>query len=312
MKKIIYSSLFFITAMVLMNSCQNEQVLESENLNDMVQETEEVISSGEDFDRISIEKNTLIFETIEYYDYLMNHKNRNISNEVIEYVNNSGFQSFRKLNKGSENFGDEFIESILDGNRIVRIGEWFIKINPMEEKVLVINQDIKNAYELLVREKEGNAMIYTFSTADNVLEYLAHPEEMENKGLFCGDSGVGSRSSQSYFSDLIVSGNRIILEHRKYGVWFKLQTRMYVETGGFNATVKLNYSIKKYKKTCKDLVSLPTGIVTYTIGVGNTNVISYGTRNYNKYHIKADAKKYNVYNGTLIGSTGIVEIRVNM
>lgn len=313
MKKIIYLGLVLMTVISTLVSCQKEELpTTSENSEALTVDTENTSSLGKNFDKITIKDNRLSFESIAYYENLINHKNDDITNQIIDLVNTSNFQSYNKSNNRSNyEIKDDFIASILDENRIVKIGDWFIKINPKQEVVLAIHEKENNAYNSLVKANDESNTIHKFSTADNVLEYLSHPEQINNRALFCNDDGVGARSYTNHFVGYANHNDRIVLEHRKYGIWFKLQTKCYV-ISGFNKIIRLNYTNKTYKKTCKNIVNLPTGEVSAVMGDYYNNVISYGTRNYNKYHIKVSAQIFNNYTGAFIGSTGFAEIKANM
>jgi hypothetical protein len=126
---------------------------------------------------------------------------------------------------------------------------------------------------------------------------------------------VGDRSSEAYFGNPNSSSNRAILEHRKFGIYFKIQVKVFSPIF-YNQMAKFNFTKKSYKKTCQTMVNMTLGLYTTPLFNGDYNyVLTDGTRNFNKYWIRIETgeRGTNVYGYVKDADLNhALEIRVNM
>lgn len=114
---------------------------------------------------------------------------------------------------------DEYFASILNANLVVQIGDQIFHINPSAERVYVLPAAYENEYSDLVNENTRNPHIRTFSTNDDVIEAIQGGPNGQETLLFCTQSGIGGRYSQT----LMGGGNKLATaEFKKYGIFFSL------------------------------------------------------------------------------------------
>ena len=120
-------------------------------------------------------------------------------------------------------YSEPFIDAILNEDKIVKIGEWYININMQTEKVYVISEDENNAYQSLLSNSNRN--IKVFSINDDVLDHLTNKTAPEDRG--CG--GIGGYDQVS--PKVYVVGStwyQSEMHFNRFGVYFTLK-------GGFDS-----------------------------------------------------------------------------
>jgi len=137
----------------------------------------------------------------------------------VKHVNESSFNSFGKSNPESTLFDDDFMNAILDKNKIVKIGDWFIKINPETEKVLALSSTEESAYEGLLLETSRDIKI--FATEDDVIYHLSTNTTPEDRS--CGGIGSGTYNSALVTHSSTGINFRSFVKFSKYGVFFVLK-----------------------------------------------------------------------------------------
>lgn len=194
-------------------------------------------------------------------------------------------------------FDDDFMEAILDKNKIVKIGEWFIKINPETEKVLALASTEESAYEGLVTE--SNREIKLFSTQDDVIFHLATNTSPDDRA--CGGIGSGS-----YLSPLVLHPGtgeyfRSYVQFNKYGVFFVLKAG-YASSIPFGTYFNKFLEIKANEAWCKRKPCGDSNIKTASAGsTGNRTANNYeyvfyqNTRNLNGFYFYVRANFEGIY-----------------
>ena len=129
---------------------------------------ENSINDGQIFE----ENGVLCFRTIGYYESIVNYKDDSKTRALIGFVAQSSFISFGRTYPEDTVFEDDFMWAILNPDRIVKIGEWFIKINPGAGEVLAVQDSSVNAYTILLTENRSDAALRIFSIHDDVLDIL--------------------------------------------------------------------------------------------------------------------------------------------
>jgi hypothetical protein len=311
MKKI----LFAIALGVLMITCQERESFESNQITRPPASAAQKLTAV-DTRKIRIEDGVLTFESIEFYESIVDFEDYSKVAFTIKHIENMKFNSYRKLNPSSNIFGDAFIESILNKDQMVRIGEWLIHFDVANQQIDAVNSSITKNNAI----KQEHT---TFSNTENVLEFLSNPKQLQarSKNGLCGESGVEDRDDKGWYTS-VTGGptsdiNAAWLRHKKFGIYFKLQTEC---TSPFiaNQYFWLTYDKKQYKKTCDPEVYMGTGTVWSPLsGPGWTEVLSQGTKNFNKYWVRiTNGGRCTLKpNGTLSYDDNLVlvpiEIRVN-
>lgn len=290
MKKLIFG-LAMALVLVNCNKEKNQPNLSKQN-GPAFQTSEEQKLTPVETDKITIENGVLSFESVAFYQSIADFEDYSKISFTVNHLNSLTFNSFGKANPTSKLFSDEFIGAILNKDQIVKIGDWLIKINPSTQKVFAISSQVENAYNLVVSEKETNSSMLTFSTTENVLEALSGNQTK------CSEDGVGEREDYCYYVPGPTSNsNRCYLRHKKFGIYFKIQTEC---TSPLlpNQYFWITYSTKQYKKKCDAAVYMSPGTVwsPLTQFGGWNDVLAQGTTNFSKYWVTITAAGICTYN----------------
>lgn len=82
----------------------------------------------------------------------------------------------------------DFLQKILNEDYIVKIGEWLIKIDKINEKALALNEKYSNQYSDLAASDTSNKNILIYDTSEEILTLLQNGEKSNvsrTSGLFC-------------------------------------------------------------------------------------------------------------------------------
>ncbi|MEO0776445.1 MAG: hypothetical protein AAFW73_13795 [Bacteroidota bacterium] len=263
-------------------------------------------------DQLSINGNLLVFESLEYYQSIVDH-GEDMSEAlegdpilveldgvaervVIDYVEANGFPSYGSIHGESSEFDQEFMDAILNEDRIVQIGSWLIKIDRNDEKVWTVPATNADAYQGLLQESgEG---VESHSTGDDVLYQLT------NDGL-ARDRGCGGISSGLYpqenkvFIPLQTTLNTFVT-YRRFGIYFDLHAgagyRNYFPPT--NNNIHLTLQIKgpeawRKRRPCRSRHIGRSASGDKRMGFGNTDYswkFYSGSRGLNGFHLFARAR----------------------
>ena len=264
-------------------------------------------------DGLSVQNGVLVFESIEYYQSIVDHGDDmteespdgdplaiiedGIAEQVIEaYVRTIGFDSYGSIVGENSEFDDSFIDAILNEDRIVQIGSWLIKIDRNDEKVWTVPATNADAYQGLLQESgEG---VESHSTGDDVLYQLT------NDGL-ARDRGCGGISSGLYpqenkvFIPLQTTLNTFVT-YRRFGIYFDLHAgagyRNYFPPT--NNNIHLTLQIKgpeawRKRRPCRSRHIGRSASGDKRMGFGNTDYswkFYSGSRGLNGFHLFARAR----------------------
>lgn len=292
MKKLLkISSVVALTLTIA--SCNKEEVTPTNNANqnlpELIQPNEQKLTPIET-EKLSIENGVLTFESIEFYKSIVDHEDYSKMAFTINHLNSlDEFKSFGEINSENTLFDSEFINAIVNADMVVKIGEWFIRINPSSEKVYASNMQSENAYNLVVNETAGNESVLTFSINDNVLEILELDGVAQNK-LGCGEDAADTRHVEGGFGGPATSTNKLRLEHRSYGILFEIQSKCYSPLPA-NQYFWVTYATyKQYEKKCENLVTMPLGTVWSSMNNGSwINQLVGGSTNFYEYSVYVSA-----------------------
>lgn len=281
------------------------------------------------YESVEFENNVISFESIESYEKLINSEVSEV-NELKEYLNEINNFSYKNSEKQIDVLDDELMEVVFNEDLVVKIEDWLIKIIPEREELTVISSNETNAYDKLLLGRDDK--IRMFSTSDDVLDLLQ--QSTSSRELFCRESGVASRYkfSKLYKNGIPLGGaNDLTLEHKKYGIYYKIQIRFNSVTSlTYPRRVFIQYTQKNYKQRCRTFytgtnstISVNHNAYDYTsIALSGatmyhrnyTYIVHSGNRNYHKYWVRMRAGVIDridgndVYNGT----SNYIEIRANM
>lgn len=230
MKKVKYGALFLALVGIGFTSCEKEEVELDKNavensLNDAEKNFELV--DNNDYSHLSVINGVLNFSSIEYYESFFDKMVAGKEGFLQEYTAKLNFKSFNSITIARENGEiDDFVASILDENGIVKIGEWFIKLNFETESVYACSDEHWNAYELVQRENDKD--VYTFTFDEEVLIYLNDPELLEERGWGCSDRSANRKWSQTAIKNITIINNiqmnmQCKVRYSKYGIYFTLK-----------------------------------------------------------------------------------------
>lgn len=187
MKQFFLKSLFIILPGVLLLSCDKESELNDLKPEESHLSKEGIFTDENDYSKLSITNGVLDFKSYEYYESLIN-SNKNV-HFLTQYISRLSFESYGKYHNDIE---DEFLATMLDKNQIVKIGKWYIKVNMQSEMVLASSE--LDGYNIVLNNKEQDKL-YTFSTSEDVFDYLNNSELLHAKGLFCNDPKADKKES---------------------------------------------------------------------------------------------------------------------
>jgi len=324
MKKLIMSGLILATMGVTIISCNKEKVeVESETNTEIhkpdglsIQDQKAKLVDNNDYSKLDLSKGVVEFKTIEYYKSIIDAKdNENKIYFLSKYINESSFKSFGKINPTSQLFDDDFMEAILDKNKIVKIGRWYVKINPEDESVFVSSSENERAYDLVLNETESNTNVYKFSTGDNILEFLSSQPTDERWSWWCSEDGVGSKHVSSgimCIDNYCQNELHGEMHFRRFGIYYSLYLKVYKDNGsGYYMSMdlpKVYYHVK-----CGNTVG-SYSVYGYGWETSNFRYQSYqGSTNLNEIWFKGRVKAQKWINGgwTYVNS-GWLQIRVNV
>ncbi|MBK6951049.1 MAG: hypothetical protein IPH24_03105 [Crocinitomicaceae bacterium] len=231
-------------------------------------------------EKISIENGVLVFESIEFYESIVNFEDYSKVAFTVNYLNSLDFNSFGKANPKSELFDDEFMDAIMNADQVVKIGAWFIRINPETETVSALNDLNISEYSSLISEDFSNTTIVNFSTSDDVLEMLKNNDLISTK-LGCGESGINGYDE--YFSDEFIYSTSWLfdgaLHFNRFGIYYHLFAEAASNVSG---VFKIYINLEP---------------VYYHVKCGITNG-PYNVYNYQHASAYASYQKYSSYQGS--------------
>jgi hypothetical protein len=216
MKKFIFSAL---ALSMVMFSCQKKDISVKDNNNTIEQQTSDVIiETNTQFKGLEVTNDIVYFKTVKDYLSLMELNNEGVNkiDEFVNFMSTTSFESYAKVN--DEKFYDDyFMNSIMNKDKIVKIDEWFILIDPKTEKVLTLSEnDEENAYEMLVNQSSHN--IKEFLVGDDVIDHLVSNTMPEDRS--CGGIGSIHNSETRYIAPGVWYTGHV--KFLRFGVYFTL------------------------------------------------------------------------------------------
>jgi hypothetical protein len=240
----------------------------------------------------------------------------------LKYTSYAERLSFDKSSESDDLLGDDDLAQILNEDWIVQIGDYLYRVNKPTESVYVLPASNVSQYEDLVNENKSNKNIRKFSTEDDVVE-LAESGAEGQKGLFCGESGVGSRSSTNTHgsSPGINTGVTSTLRHSKFGIYFTIVMESYSDWGlsQFKFEFPTSSDQRRFKRRCETVEYVPYSGTSQWQSLMSVSEAKYKIRenvsNFSKYHIRARCNYYQndlfMSQSVLVSTSAWLEIRVN-
>jgi hypothetical protein len=201
------------------------------------------------------------------------------------------------MSKSSENddlLGDDDLAQILNEDWIVQIGDYLYRVIKPTESVYVLPVVNISEYQDLVNENKSNKHIRKFSTEDDVIE-LAESGAEGQKGLFCGEDGVGSRSSSTIHGSQPNTETGVVstLRHSKFGIYFTIVMESYSNDylSQFRFEFPESSDQRKFKRRCETVEYVPYSGTNQWKSLMSVSEAKYKIRenvsNFSKYHIRA-------------------------
>lgn len=270
----------------------------------------------------------LIFETTDDYRKVLNDPTEEIKSKFLQELDNLKYKSYAEhlsLSKSSENddlLGDDDLAQILNEDWIVQIGDYLYRVNKPTESVYVLPASNVSQYQDLVNESKANKNIRKFSTEDDVIE-LAESGAAGQKGLFCGEGGVGSRSASINHGSApnATTGVTSTLRHSKFGIYFTIvmESSSNWVLSQFKFEFPTSSDQRRFKRRCQTVEYVPfsgTNQWTSIMSVAEAKYkIRENTANFSKYHIRARCNYFQndlfMSQSVLVSTSAWLEIRVN-
>lgn len=218
-----------IVFLLLFQSCQKETLEQHKAV---------AVEAKVDFPTISVQNNILTFESIQAYTNIVDHEDYSITDALTKHALSLPFDAYSKSSTKSMDFDSDFIEAILNKDRVVKIGKWFVKINPKTQKVYALSDEFTHEYSLLVADNPQGRHIHQFTTDEDVIELLQNESLLNSRGLFCGESGASNHpfSQTRYFAFVPANSYPASryefpckVTYLKLGIYYSLKAHMEVE-----------------------------------------------------------------------------------
>ena len=215
---------------------------------------------------LTLSENRLVFKTVDDYKKAIDNPTEEVAKKFKFAVNNfTNFKSYlsfknsKKIKNTDDLFNDPYFEAILNSDKVVQIGNFIYRINPLSQKVFVLPSKNSSEYNDLVNENTNNSNIKVYSTGDNVLELVENNTVAKSTALFCGEGGIGGYADGVDFS-YNNQNRRAAVDFNRYGIYFSLFARIWPSTGSSEFTFDFNGTL---------------GYIHYHVRCGST--ADYGT-----------------------------------
>lgn len=254
MKKLIAISIFMQVIISCEKEKPNQNNLSSEHLNNEVVHQNKSAGNSANSGQIFVTDGVLCFQTIGFYESIIDHVNNTKELGTIAFIDDLNFISLKETPiYTEEEFDDEFISTILNSNKCVKIGEWYIKINPQTRLVYCCSDQINNAYSLVCAEDSSNPNVIVISIEEDVLDELKETQNSGNKAP-CNENSAPSNNVTHAWDEYCDNYEvKFKASYDSYGILKKLKLRFWhnKKWGGPDQTnISLGYRYK-WKKKCK-------------------------------------------------------------
>ena len=305
MKKVQFLPVVLLTGM-LIYSCQKEQPID--------------VVSPDSNSGVTVRNNLLVFKTSDDYCNLVDNASSeqmfNFVNEVKSmknftsyYENAILFSKVPSVLSDSNFINDEFLQTILNKDGAVQIGNYIYKIDVNNEKVFVLNAENASQYSDVVEGDTSNTNVRAFSVNDEVISLV------ENKNR-TREGGIGSYSSSAKL--IIINLYREVrgfkylnIAFSRYGILFQLiQSNSKTTWIGSPSTCgfRANYFKLKFKIRNRGECDESRSYLLYDIG--NSRKIYSGSKTLSKLWVQGQIEE--ILKGQVVSSSMLIpEIRVN-
>lgn len=224
-------------------SCKKKDVSPTQS----IEQSNGTVSSNEKDVRFYDNGKYLIFPSTADYDFQSDARNFGDGEfqSFLDQIKNLNYKSYQErilsLNETSL-FGDDLLESILNDDMIVQIGDYLYRVDASENKVYVLPAAKASSYADLVNESKTNDNVRKFSFDDEVITLAESGEAGETK---CSDPSAGSASNPSpsvTFDAATSKTMNITNEYKKYGVLFVLRSDL-IHTKAFAPNYRFYFQL---------------------------------------------------------------------
>lgn len=182
----IYVVVLLASLGMFTTSCEKEDFSDPSTSNESLKDRS--VIDQDLYPQISVINNVLSFESIEYFTSLVsNETEKDAVDELTTYLQSTAFSSYGKKYGEESEYEDSFMDAIMNEQKVVKIGEWYIYIDLPTETVLALSATEANPVQALLEHSNRN--IKVFSTGDDVVHHLADGTSPDARA--CGGIGGG-------------------------------------------------------------------------------------------------------------------------
>lgn len=188
-------------------------------------------------------------------------------------------------------FEDEAFARVVNEKKVVQVGEWLFKIQPRDERVLVVHQNNTTDYESFENGITVTGSVVEFSTNDDVLHLLSNCTVIQDSR----DYVIFEQEALATARSIFCSDKRAIVQNRSlyqsyvgaFGIHYEMYSRVAYQAYGIYFTLLLSAEHNR----------LPAGVATAAMDYG-----------FNQIYIKRCDGKREVRNSRLINWTGTTTV----
>ena len=296
MKKTIITSIALasLATGISLYSCKKEEIPQQQNPATVL--------------NVSVKNDLLVFKTTDDYREIVDNSSQEEKIKFTENVKSmNAFSSYYEYYsaKNPSVLSDasaievDFLQTILNKDAAVQIGDYIYKINKAQEKVFALHVSYSNEYNDVVSGNTSNPNILEFSTSDDVLDLIEQQGGIKAINLLCSESGIGSRHEDEEVEENGVVVSYAYAHYTRAGIHFSLYAQIdpvpsntftysFEFTGGVDANAGQVY----YHVRCKNTVDYQISSVGYHRTNTKQEYGSYeGTRSLNKVYFYYRVKK---------------------
>lgn len=260
MKKLIYGTLFLTLVVVGIIGCKKQNPITGQktelNLKSMTVETIRGLEKA---------GSILKFETINDYIVFVEDTLETKWNKLEQFTTQQGFQNYFVQNPLSNNDSDslamdEMFGKVLNGDGVIIIGEYAIKIDLPKQSAFVTKEiNLTANYNDLITGKTSNKDVKAFSTNDDVIDILLDGLAFKCGGASSVNSWSGTFGPQGF--DLL-GGETVRFRARyfKGAIYFAVRIKGYQypnEFGIYGSNPKLQFEIQSNNPNWKAMRMRP-------------------------------------------------------
>ena len=189
----------------------------------------------------TLSKGAITFSSLSDYENFLAKTDEEVYS-FLQVKENEGFKSYASsfLNSEFEPIGgkggddllidDDFFSRILNKDGIIKIGDWFVRVNLSKEKAFALHDENSDDYQDLINENIENNHILEFSTEQEVLYELAEMDGSTTQGIrtewWCTGADANRHEDNRNISGTNVYQHDTFLRYYRYAIGFTLELQV--------------------------------------------------------------------------------------